>query len=328
MQTDTFIEVKNLSRYYGSLCAVNNIEFEVKRGEVLGFLGPNGAGKSTTMKMITGNLAPTSGQVTVNGIDLFDKPKQAKAHIGYLPEQPPLYNQLTVDEYLVYCAQINRVARNDINQAVSRVKQRCGLAETGNRLIANLSKGFQQRVGLAQAIIHSPDIVILDEPTVGLDPIQIREIRELIRELGKEHCIIISTHILPEVQALCDTVQIINKGQIALKDSVESLARYMQTTSLTLVMKRPPALASLSQISDIVEVEQLNDERFCLHYLPEKNPAEEIVKLSVNNDWGLVELSPHRRSLEDIFVDITTSESGHTDAENNNDSDNADKKAQ
>lgn len=328
MQTDTFIEVKNLSRYYGSLCAVNNIEFEVKRGEVLGFLGPNGAGKSTTMKMITGNLAPSSGQVAVNGIDLFDKPKQAKAHIGYLPEQPPLYSQLTVDEYLVYCAQINRVARNEISQAVTRVKQRCGLTETGNRLIANLSKGFQQRVGLAQAIIHSPDIVILDEPTVGLDPIQIREIRELIRELGKEHCIIISTHILPEVQALCDTVQIINKGQIVLKDSVESLARYMQTTSLTLAMKRPPALDSLSQISDIIEVEQLKDERFCLHYLPEKNPAEEIVKLSVKNDWGLVELSPHRRSLEDIFVDITTSENNHPDDENKHDSDNPDEKAQ
>ncbi len=311
MQTDTLIEVKNLSRHFGAFFAVNNIEFDVKRGEVLGFLGPNGAGKSTTMKMITGNLAPSSGQVSIDGIDLFDQPKKAKAHIGYLPEQPPLYKQLMVDEYLVYCAQINRVARRDISQAVTRVKQRCGLVETGNRLIANLSKGFQQRVGLAQAIIHSPDIVILDEPTVGLDPIQIREIRELIRELGKEHSVIISTHILPEVQALCDTVQIINKGQIALKDSVKSLSRYMQTSSLNLTLKRPPSLASLAQIPNILEVEQQSDERFCLHYAPENNPAEEVVKLSVKNDWGLLELSPHRRSLEDIFVDITTSENEH-----------------
>jgi len=331
MQADILIEVKNLSRYFGSLRAVNDIEFEVKRGEVLGFLGPNGAGKSTTMKMITGNLAPTSGQVSVNGIDLFDQPKLAKTHIGYLPEQPPLYKQLLVDEYLVYCAQINRVARGSIDQAVTRVKQRCGLTDTGNRLIANLSKGFQQRVGLAQAIIHSPDIVILDEPTVGLDPIQIREIRELIRELGKEHSVIISTHILPEVQTLCDTVQIINQGEIVLKDSVESLSRYMQASSLTLSMKRPPSLDSLTKIPHIIEAEQLQDDRFRLHYAPENNPAEEIVKLSVEKDWGLVELSPHRRSLEDVFVDITTSESTphHEDHEDgNNDSITGEEKVQ
>jgi len=328
MQNDTLIEVQNLSRYFGSLRAVNNIEFKVKRGEVLGFLGPNGAGKSTTMKMITGNLAPTSGQVSINGIDLFDQPKLAKTHIGYLPEQPPLYKQLMVDEYLVYCAQLNRVARNSIDQAMARVKQRCGLTESGNRLIANLSKGFQQRVGLAQAIIHSPDIVILDEPTVGLDPIQIREIRQLIRELGKEHSVIISTHILPEVQTLCDTVQIINQGKIVLKDSVESLSRYMQTSSLSLSMKRPPSLDRLAQIPHIIEAEQLNDDRFRLHYSPENNPAEAIVKLSVEHDWGLLELSPHRRSLEDIFVDITTSEGEPSHAEGHNDANNGDEKTQ
>src|SRR5512143_1266958 len=223
MSNDTLIKVEHLVRYYGPQCAVNGVSFEVKRGEVLGFLGPNGAGKSTTMQMITGNLAPTAGRITINGIDILDKPKEAKAALGFLPEQPPVYRELTVDEYLRYCARLNRIAKGEIAKAMNNAKERCGLADVGKRLIGNLSKGYQQRVGIAQAIIHRPDVVILDEPTVGLDPIQIREIRKLIRELGGEHSVILSTHILPEVQATCNRVQIINKGQLVLSDNIEGL---------------------------------------------------------------------------------------------------------
>jgi ABC-2 type transport system ATP-binding protein len=308
MQNDIFLSVKNLSRDYGPLRAVNNVSFEVKRGEVLGFLGPNGAGKSTTMQMLTGNLAPTEGQITINGIDLLDQPKQAKAHIGFLPEQPPLYKELTVDEYLRFCARLNRIAKPRIAQALDTAKQRCGLQEVGRRLIGNLSKGFQQRVGIAQAIIHAPAIVILDEPTVGLDPIQIREIRHLIRDLRSEHSVILSTHILPEVQTTCDHVQIINKGEIVLQDSVAGLQRFMQVSSALVAFRKAVQIHELSDLPHIESVDRLDDHTFRIHYEPDNNPAENIVKRAVEKDWGLLELTPEKRSLEQIFVDITTAE--------------------
>ncbi|WP_455202906.1 ABC transporter ATP-binding protein [Kaarinaea lacus] len=323
MLNNVFIDVKELSRNYGPLRAVNNVSFEVRRGEVLGFLGPNGAGKSTTMQMLTGNLAPTTGQILINGIDLLDQPKAAKAHIGFLPEQPPLYKEFTVDEYLTFCARLNRIAANKLKSALDFAKQRCGLTEVGRRLIGNLSKGFQQRVGIAQAIIHSPAIVILDEPTVGLDPIQIREIRTLIRELGGDHSVILSTHILPEVQATCDRVQIINKGELVLSDSVAALHRYMQVSSLIVGFKQALQQNQLTDIAAIKSIERIDENRFRVHYQPENNPAEEIVKQSVEKGWGLLELTPEKRSLEEIFVDITTAEadletSAPTTAEKNN----------
>lgn len=308
MQNDIFVSVKNLSRDYGPLRAVNNVSFEVKRGEVLGFLGPNGAGKSTTMQMLTGNLAPDNGQILINGIDLLDKPKQAKAHIGFLPEQPPLYKELTVDEFLTFCARLNRIEKSTMADALNSAKQRCGLQQAGKRLIGNLSKGYQQRVGIAQAIIHSPAIVILDEPTVGLDPIQIREIRTLIRELRDSHSVILSTHILPEVQATCDRVQIINKGEIVLNDSVDSLQQYMTISSSIVAFARPLQNHELSDLENITRVDRLDENRFRIHYDPQANPAEQIVRRSVEKDWGLLELTPEKRTLEEIFVDITTSE--------------------
>ena len=308
MQSDIFIAVKNLSRDYGPLRAVNNVSFEVRRGEVLGFLGPNGAGKSTTMQMLTGNLAPTEGEILINGIDLLDKPKQAKAHIGFLPEQPPLYKELTVDEYLTFCARLNRISKSRIANALAGAKQRCGLQEVGRRLIGNLSKGYQQRVGIAQAIIHSPAIVILDEPTVGLDPIQIREIRGLIRELRNEHSVILSTHILPEVQATCDRVQIINKGEIVLNDSVSGLQRYMQISSTIVTFRASVQTHELGDLPYIESVERLDEHSWRIHYDPQQNPADGIVKRAVEKAWGLLELTPEKRTLEEIFVDITTTE--------------------
>jgi len=308
MEHDSLIRVEHLSRRYGDNLAVNDVSFEVQRGEVLGFLGPNGAGKSTTMQMLTGNLAPSAGRITINGIDMLERPKEAKLALGFLPEQPPLYRELSVDEYLTFCARLNRIAKGQVARAVAQAKERCGLTEVGRRLINNLSKGYQQRVGIAQAIIHSPDVVILDEPTVGLDPIQIREIRKLIRELGGEHSVILSTHILPEVQATCDRVQIINKGQLVLSDTIEGLTRRMQTSSLVVALRRPPAPEQLQAIPGVQAVERLEEGRLRLSHEPEQSPAEALVEQAVAQDWGLYELVPERLSLEDVFVNITTTE--------------------
>ena len=308
MKNERLLNVKHLSRFYGSLAAVNNINFHLNKGEVLGFLGPNGAGKSSTMQVITGNLAPSTGQIDVCGFDLLDAAKQAKANIGYLPEQPPLYRELTVNEYLSFCAQLNRVEKSKQKAALDRAKERCGLTEVGKRLINNLSKGFQQRVGIAQAIIHNPAIVVLDEPTVGLDPIQIREIRTLIRELAEDHGVILSTHILPEVQMTCDRVQIINKGQLVYSDNISNLKQRMQSNSLIVGLNNPPAETELAALSHIDNVEKMPENRFRLSHSHEHHPAENFAELAAKNNWGLFELTPGRKTLEQIFVELTSSE--------------------
>ena len=308
MENEKLLSVKHLSRFYGSLTAVNNISFHLNKGEVLGFLGPNGAGKSTTMQVITGNLAPSTGQINICGFDLLDSAKQAKANIGYLPEQPPLYRELTVDEYLSFCAQINRVEKSQQKSALTRAKERCGLTDVGKRLINNLSKGYQQRVGIAQAIIHAPAIVVLDEPTVGLDPIQIREIRTLIRELAEDHGVILSTHILPEVQMTCDRVQIINKGQLVYSDNISNLKQRMQSNSLIVGLKNAPSETELAALSHIEHVEIISDNRFRLSHAAEHHPAENIAQLAAKNNWGLFELTPGRKTLEQIFVELTSNE--------------------
>ena len=307
---NVLIQVDQVSRFYGPLRVLDEISFDVKKGEVLGFLGPNGAGKSTTMQILSGNLAPSAGRVLIDGIDLLDQPKQAKALLGYLPDQPPLYRELTVDEYLLYCARLNRIAAAQRQAALDMAKQRCGLTEVGKRLIGNLSKGYRQRVGIAQAIIHSPAVVILDEPTVGLDPIQIREIRELIRELRDEHSVILSTHILPEVQAVCDRVQIISKGQLVLSDSIAGLQQRMRGESLRLALRQPPEVSALEKLVGEGQVESLDDGHFRIHAEQLEQQAERLVAEAVANGWGLYEIRPERMTLEQIFVDITTSEHG------------------
>lgn len=312
MSNEVLIDVKQLSRRYGHLIAVDNVDFEVRRGEVVGFLGPNGAGKSTTMQMITGNLAPTSGSIKINGIDILEKPKEAKADLGYLPEVPPVYRDSTVEEYLRFCAQLNGIPRSSRSKAMTYAMDRCGLGGIGKRLIGSLSKGFQQRVGIAQAIIHSPAVVILDEPTVGLDPIQIREIRKLIRDLGNDHSVILSTHILPEVQATCDRVKIIHHGKIVLSESIESLSQKIQSSQTLVALKHPPAnLSLIEDIAGVESIETLDDSRLKIHHAPDNSPAEDLVRLSVEYKWGLFELVPYRLSLEEIFVDITQHEDNH-----------------
>jgi len=299
------IQVDQLYRYYGDHCAVNNVSFTLGKGEILGFLGPNGAGKSTTMQMICGNLAPTSGQILVNGVDILDSPKEAKRELGYLPETPPVYRELTPDEYLEYCAKLHQIPRGRIAQSVANAKARCGLADVGGRLIGNLSKGYQQRVGIAQAILHSPAVIILDEPTVGLDPIQIREIRELIRELGQEHGIILSTHILPEIQEVCTRVQIIHQGQLVLNDSIEGLERNMRASALLLATRQAAATPKLQAVAGVQSIEALGGNRYRVFHDPDASPACALAETAVAEGWGLLELTPERRSMEQIFIDIT-----------------------
>ncbi|MGA7801651.1 MAG: ATP-binding cassette domain-containing protein [Gammaproteobacteria bacterium] len=307
MANEILIRVEQLYRYYGHYCAVNNVSFELAKGEVLGFLGPNGAGKSSTMQMITGNLAPSGGRVTVAGIDLLDRPKQAKRQLGYLPEQPPLYRELTVDEYLAYCARLHGLVRGARDKAVKRAKDRCGLDTEGPRLINNLSKGYQQRVGIAQAILHNPAVVILDEPTVGLDPIQIREIRTLIRELGEDHGVILSTHILPEVQGTCSRVQIIHQGRLVFSDSTDSLEHHLRAHRLIVAFHNAPQEDALRQVAGVTGVETLAEGRFRVEF-SDSDPTEAIVDRATTAGWRLHELTPERRTLEQIFVELITAE--------------------
>ncbi len=237
------VSVKNLCRDFGDYAAVRDVNLELRRGEVIGLLGPNGAGKTSTLRMLTGNLAPSSGSIRICGVSLLDQPRNAKAYIGYLPEILPLYQEMTVDEYLRFAAKLRGMRREEVQVALDRAKKRCGLSDMSKRLINNLSKGYQQRVGIAQAIIHSPDVIILDEPTVGLDPNQMREIRELIRELGTQHSVILSTHILPEVEAVCDLVKIMHQGRIVFSETRIGLQE--KKTSLEDVFSR---LTSASEI--------------------------------------------------------------------------------
>jgi ABC-2 type transport system ATP-binding protein len=302
------VKADNLYRYYDTHCAVENLNFELHSGEILGFLGPNGAGKTTTMQMLAGNLAPSAGQILINGVDLLDQPKRAKSAIGYLPEQPPLYPDFTVDEYLDYCARLNRVPRSKVPAARASAKERCGLKDMGARLIGNLSKGYRQRVGIAQAIIHAPRVVILDEPTVGLDPIQIREIRALITELGREHGVILSTHILPEVQSVCSRVQIIHRGRLVFNDTLAGLSARMQSASLVLACRAAPDPKVLQALPTVSRVEAMGESRVRVFFSGYNPPAEAIAAETLKHGWGLLELTPERKSLEQIFVELTAAD--------------------
>ncbi len=302
------ISAQGLSRSFGARWAVRDVTLELKRGEVLGFLGPNGAGKTTTMQMLTGNLAPSAGSVSICGVDLLDAPKQAKARLGYLPEVPPLYKELTVTEYLRLAARLHRLPKVQVQAAVDLAMERCGLLPMAKRLIGSLSKGYQQRVGIAQAVVHQPDVVILDEPTVGLDPNQIREIRALIRELGRDHSVILSTHILPEVESVCDRVQIMNEGRMVYSDTIAALKEARDARGLVVGLRRPPAVGELAAIPGVAKVAPLSEHLFRLALQEAPDPTDALVERSVRLNWGLVQLSPAQTSLEDVFVQLTQRE--------------------
>ena len=303
------LEARGLTRKFGAHTAVNGLDLDLNRGEVLGLLGPNGAGKTTTMRMLTGNLAPTAGSIAICGIDLLAAPVAAKARIGYLPETPPLYRELTVDEYLTLAATLRRIPRDRRAAAVATAKRCCGLAETnGRKLLGSLSRGFQQRVGIAQAIIHNPDVVILDEPTVGLDPNQIREIRSLIRELAGAHSVILSTHILPEVEAVCDRVQILHLGTIVYSDTIAALKHSHDGRTVLLGLNRPPGLEVLARIPGVVEVRQISPSLFQLGFGAEGDATSRLAAHVAREDWGLYQIAPARASIEEVFVHLTRRE--------------------
>ena len=302
---DVTVSARSLSRSYGANRAVREVSLELRRGEVLGLLGPNGAGKTTTMQMLTGNLAPSSGEVDICGIDLIDRPTQAKSRIGYLPEVPPLYRELKVDEYLRLAGRLHRVKQSTLGQAVQRAKMRCGLTDMGDRLIGALSKGYQQRVGIAQAIIHEPDVIILDEPTIGLDPNQIREIRSLISELGRDHSLILSTHILPEVEAVCDRVQILHRGEVVFNDTIAGLKQFRGGQALHIGLRNPPPLAEIGRIAGGAAVDAVNATLYRVTPRGGADPTDALVRASVDNGWGLFQLQPAQASLEEVFVQLT-----------------------
>lgn len=306
------IEIKNLTKVYGDIVAVNDISFTVEKNEILGFLGPNGAGKSTTMNMIAGYLPCTSGTVLINGFDIVKSPLDAKKHIGYLPELPPLYQDMKVLEYLKFCAGIKGVAAKDKKQQIADAMQKLKITDMQDRIIKNLSKGYRQRVGFAQAIIGSPDVLILDEPTVGLDPNQILEVRSLIKSLKKDHTVIFSSHILAEVSAVCDRVVIIDRGNIKAIDTPWNLAKNLDVTlTISLTVKGDSTTAtelikSINGVRRVGIVSELDDST----YRYKAEISEESVRKSViaklnENDFEILEITTANTSLEDVFVNIT-----------------------
>jgi len=301
------VSAQGLSRKFGLHTVVDGVSLELKRGEILGFLGPNGAGKTTTMQMLTGNLAPSLGTISICGVDLIERPTAAKARIGYLPETPPLYRELTVREYVDLAARLHRVPKAARRLAVNDALAGCGLADVAKKLIGTLSKGYQQRVGIAQAIVHRPDVVILDEPTVGLDPNQIREIRKLIRELGRDRSVILSTHILPEVESVCDRVQILHHGATVFNDSIAALKQFQGGRMMLLGLKRPPPHAEIASVHGVARVEAA-DGLLRVAFAEGADPTDELVRRAVEKSWGLYQLAPAQSSLEDVFVQLTQKE--------------------
>lgn len=307
------IVVENLTKHFAERQVVKGVTFEAGHGEILGFLGPNGAGKSTTMRMITGYLSPTEGRVLVGGHDMAKEPLQAKARIGYLPESPPLYPEMRVRDYLAFVARIKGVPAAVRQARVEAVIQRCWLTEAHDRIIGQLSKGYRQRVGLAQALIHDPAVLILDEPTSGLDPKQILETRELVRELASDHTIILSTHILPEVQNLCHRVLIINRGEIVAQGAPEELEHKLrrgETLQLTVRASVDELRDRLAAFPGVVQV-HLSHQGTGVHAVevgtaPGEDLREALAAHIVNQGWGLLELRSTGMSLEDIFLQLTT----------------------
>ena len=304
MADDRLIQAEGIHRYYGTHCAIKAVDIHLRKGEVLGLLGPNGAGKSTMMQILTGNLAPSQGEIKIKGIDLLAQAQAAKQHIGYLPEHPPIYPDMTVDEYLSYCAKLHNIAPKQQKSAREKAKERCGLDEVGYRLIANLSKGFQQRVGIAQAIIHTPDIVILDEPTVGLDPIQIQEIRHLIRELGQDHSVILSTHILPEVQAVCDRVQIIHQGHTVFDDSLKNLEQRHSQPILISQFSQAIDIHLLMALTHVNAVDEHDHHCYHIQHTVGENIIPAICRLAQQYEWEIQALTPQSTTLEHIFMHL------------------------
>ena len=305
------IEVEQLSKSYGPREAIKNLSFQIKKGEVVGFLGPNGAGKSTTMNILSCIMPASSGSARICGYDVFEQALEIRKLIGYLPETPPLYSDMVVYDYLTFAARLRNIPSKKTKLAVDQVIERCSLNEVDGRIIGRLSKGYQQRVGIAQALVHDPDILILDEPTIGLDPIQIIEIRKLIQELSASHTIILSSHILPEITQICKRVIIISDGQIAAVDSLEALTTRLRKGERLLLKIRQNNNEIINKLSALKKVTTVTEEQpaqFIIDCEPNADIQDEIAQLTLDNKWGLVELKPVSMTLEDIFLKLTLEE--------------------
>lgn len=299
------VKVEHLSHKYTSQWAIKDINFEIKERGVVGLLGSNGAGKSTTMNIICGVLNQTEGEVYINGVSLRENPVEAKKHIGFLPQKPPLYGDLTVDEYLVYCANLRLMDKKEIRAAVDKAKERCGIMHFSNRLIRNLSGGYQQRVGIAQAIVHNPKFVVLDEPTNGLDPIQILEIRQLIKEIATDHSVLLSTHILFEVQATCGYIRMIEHGNVVFTGTMEEFNNYVKPDSFVAYIDKLPGIDALTAIEGINSVEELGAKKYRVHFTGGRETLQRLIKESVNQDWELSEISLEKSSLDEVFAQLS-----------------------
>ena len=299
------VKVENLSHRYSSQWAIQDINFEINQTGVLGLLGSNGAGKSTTMNIMCGVLKQTRGEVYINGVSLRDNPVEAKKHIGFLPQKPPLHLDLNVDEYLTHCAYLRSVEPKHIKAAVDEAKSKCGIMHFSKRLVRNLSGVYQQRLGIAQAIVHNPKFVVLDEPTNGLDPNQIVEIRNLVKEIAEERAVMLSTHILPEVQVTCDQIRMIESGKMVFSGTMDEFDNYIKPDSLVVLMDAPPSESELRAIPGIVSVENLTEKRFRLHFDTTDMITERVIETSVANGWHLQEINLEKSSLDVIFAKLS-----------------------
>lgn len=306
--SDCIVKLENLSHRYGIDWAIRHISFEIDKHEVLGLLGSNGAGKSTTMNILCGVLNQTEGEVYINGINLRENPEEAKKNIGFLPQKAPLYPDLSVEEYLKHTAHLRLIPANQVPAAVEKAMEKCGLTHMRSRMIANLSGGYQQRVGIAQAIVHEPRLVVFDEPTTGLDPNNMAEVRKLIKEIAADRAVILCTHILTEAQAVCDNIKMVEKGRLIFSDTMDAFNHYIEPDSYLATMAAPPTADIVQGIDGVKSVETvstINGDAFRIHFDTDQNVSERIIERSVAEGWRLQELALERQSLDDIFAALS-----------------------
>lgn len=306
---EPIVSVRNLSHKYNVQWAVKDVNLEITNNGIYGLLGANGAGKSTIMNIMCGVLKQTHGEVFIKGISLSENPVEAKRHLGFLPQQPPVQPDLTVQEYLVHCANIRLMETSKVKAAVAEVMEKCQISHFSNRLIRNLSGGYQQRVGIAQAIIHKPEFVVLDEPTNGLDPNQILEVRGLIREIAEERTVILSTHILQEVQALCDNIWVINEGTMVFAGALSEFDNYIMPSTLAVTFAAPPSMEELKALQGIIDVEALSEVRYKVRFSDAQEVIERIVETSVARRWRLIEIAVDKNGLDTVFAELTKKKS-------------------
>jgi ABC-2 type transport system ATP-binding protein len=299
------VKIEHLSHKYSNNWAIRDINIEITHSGIVGLLGSNGAGKSTTMNILCGALNQTEGEVFIGGINMRKEPEAAKKLIGFLPQNPPLYMDLTVDEYLIYCANLRKMQKEQIKPALDDAKERCGISHFSDRLLRNLSGGYRQRVGIAQAIIHRPKLVVLDEPTNGLDPNQIIEVRSLIKEIAADRAVIFSSHILSEIQVLCKEIKMIESGRIVFSDTMDAFNNYVEPHSVLMRMENPPAVTELLQIPGATKVDFLTERQIRLYFSGDPSITAQIIERSVQHGWDLREISLDKSSLDEIFAQLS-----------------------